>query len=76
MVSQTAAIEVSPQPNMTVRRQQSGSTDASCFVDLSPNGKITVGVSDMTFDQLQNELRKRRISPADSSEQRPAQRPG
>ena len=38
-------------------------TEAKFIVDLSPNGKNTVGVSDMTFDQLQNELRKRRISP-------------
>jgi lipopolysaccharide export system permease protein len=38
-------------------------TEAKFIVDLSSNDKNTVGVSDMTFDQLRDELRKRRISP-------------
>jgi lipopolysaccharide export system permease protein len=37
--------------------------EASFIVDLKASGKDTIGVTDMTFGQLQDELRKRSISP-------------
>lgn len=38
-------------------------TEAQFVVDLASGNKGTVGVTDMTFSQLQEELRKRRVSP-------------
>jgi lipopolysaccharide export system permease protein len=38
-------------------------TEANFVLDLSASSKPSVSVTDMTFDQLQDELRKRRISP-------------
>jgi lipopolysaccharide export system permease protein len=38
-------------------------SEARFIVDLNSSNKTTVGVTDMTFTQLQDELRKRRISP-------------
>ena len=37
--------------------------EANFIVDLNSDSKNTVGVSDMTFSQLQDELKKRRVSP-------------